>query len=759
MIKWLKRILLFLLMAIVASFALAFIFISPITKYLIEKYDKEYTNREITIDKLWINLLTGSVRINGITIHELNGADSFFTATEIYLNVEEHKLLAGIYEIEKVSLNQASCVITRNGRKFNVDDMIEKLQSQNTSSANSEPVQYKINSVKINNCSFTYDNIGVGNKMEIDQIDLQTNNIAWDVDQQLFNYKFRFKSGGVIKGQTGINKKSLNYFTNIDIKQFDLHAWFYYLKDLMNIKALEGKITTTMVIKGNLNEPEAVALKGDFNLDDFAVVDPLNNPILSCKLFEMNIDSIDIKAGRYQLQEIIFNQPFIKAELYNNGNNFLRLLNDTVSSIDEVVASSAEEGNLFTMMVSYVEDIEKNYAVTNYSCDKIDIINGHVEFNDYTLNEHFNANITNLTMNARNLKRSNKQIELAATGILNQSGKLAADLKLDPLNFKNLKLDYTINDLRVSDFNPYMVYNVAFPFLGGIVVFKSSNQIDNNFLVSSNDLQIIKVELGGKVNDKPLYRLPMKLAISLLKDKNGDIKLNIPIEGDLSDPKYKIGKVIWQIIKNIFIKAVNAPAKLLSNVFKGNEEELSEIKFNYLQNEITQKQYQQLNKIAEVLENKPELNVELMQLTNYKMEEEFFALFLVKKKFYENQHRLTLADSISKELTDSIKAVDQRDSAFIKFVDEQLNTNDNLTPIQEKCREIIGEDILREQLMQSINRRDNVLLDYLVTQKKIPASRIRVITNTDQQKSHSQTVSKYIIKFFVDGDNQPDIEN
>jgi len=50
------------------------------------------------------------------------------------------------------------------------------------------------------------------------------------------------------------------------------------------------------------------------------------------------------------------------------------------------------------------------------------------------------------------------------------------------------------------------------------------------------------------------------------------IDLNVPISGTLDDPKFRIGPIVWQIIKNILVKAVTAPFRLLGSLFKGAEE-------------------------------------------------------------------------------------------------------------------------------------------------------------------------------------------
>ena len=66
--------------------------------------------------------------------------------------------------------------------------------------------------------------------------------------------------------------------------------------------------------------------------------------------------------------------------------------------------------------------------------------------------------------------------------------------------------------------------------------------------------------------------LPVKFATSLLKDKDGVIDLDIPVTGSLDDPKLRIGPIVWQIFKNLIVKAVTAPFALFGAMFKGAED-------------------------------------------------------------------------------------------------------------------------------------------------------------------------------------------
>ena len=65
--------------------------------------------------------------------------------------------------------------------------------------------------------------------------------------------------------------------------------------------------------------------------------------------------------------------------------------------------------------------------------------------------------------------------------------------------------------------------------------------------------------------------LPLKLAVALLSDANGVIDLDFVVEGDLNDPEFKFGGIIWKVLKNIIAKTVGSPLTLLAGLVGGGE--------------------------------------------------------------------------------------------------------------------------------------------------------------------------------------------
>ncbi|MBC7424954.1 MAG: hypothetical protein H7321_00345, partial [Bacteroidia bacterium] len=103
-LKKLKKPLFITLIVIVVLMAVIIIFISPISKYMIEKYDKKFTNREITLDWAYVNPFTGYIHLDNLKVYEENTDSIFLAMSGLTVNFEVSKLLSKTYEIGKLKL-------------------------------------------------------------------------------------------------------------------------------------------------------------------------------------------------------------------------------------------------------------------------------------------------------------------------------------------------------------------------------------------------------------------------------------------------------------------------------------------------------------------------------------------------------------------------------------------------------------------------------------------------------------------------------
>ncbi|MEY3372071.1 MAG: hypothetical protein RLZZ537_539, partial [Pseudomonadota bacterium] len=159
-------------------------------------------------------------------------------------------------------------------------------------------------------------------------------------------------------------------------------------------------------------------------------------------------------------------------------------------------------------------------------------------------------------------------------------------------------------------FNPYSGRFAGYAIAKGKLTTELHYRINDKKLQADHHVILDQLTWGQATGSKEAVSLPIRLATSLLKDKNGVIDLNVPVTGTLDDPKFRIGPIVWQIIKNIVVKVVTAPFSFIGGLFAGAEE-AQFIDFAPGSAELPAAAATNLPQLAKALVDKPELNLDI----------------------------------------------------------------------------------------------------------------------------------------------------
>jgi hypothetical protein len=96
--------------------------------------------------------------------------------------------------------------------------------------------------------------------------------------------------------------------------------------------------------------------------------------------------------------------------------------------------------------------------------------------------------------------------------------------------------------------------------------------VENRALEAKQKFVIDQLQLGEKVDSPDAVSLPLKLAVALLKDRNGVIDIDLPMTGSLDDPKFRLGPLIWKAFVGLLTKVATAPFALIGSLFGGGPE-------------------------------------------------------------------------------------------------------------------------------------------------------------------------------------------
>ena len=128
-----------------------------------------------------------------------------------------------------------------------------------------------------------------------------------------------------------------------------------------------------------------------------------------------------------------------------------------------------------------------------------------------------------------------------------------------------------------------------------------------------------------------LFSLPLKLALWLLTDKNGDVTLNVPVRGDLNNPEIDVWKLVWSTFKNAIKKTADNPVYSLAPLVNADPKELESIDFSFTDTLLTDQHFKQLNWLVELKQKKDGLTIDLQYLVDDQLQEQSIDKLLHQK--------------------------------------------------------------------------------------------------------------------------------
>jgi uncharacterized protein involved in outer membrane biogenesis len=244
--------------------------------------------------------------------------------------------------------------------------------------------------------------------------------------------------------------------------------------------------------------------------------------------------------------------------------------------------------------------------------DTVTFQGGKVNFSDQYIKPNYSASLVEIGGRVSGLSSEEGRLaDIDLRGKLENSAPLEIVGKINPLA-KDLYLDLNVDfrDMDLSPVSPYAGRYAGYGIEKGKLTLNLKYHIEKRKLESANKVFLDQFTFGGPVESPKATKLPVKLAVALLKDRKGEIRLDLPVTGSLDDPKFSIWGVVWKIIGNLLVKAATSPFALLGAIFGGGEQ-LSYLEFDPAHFDIPAAEEGKLVNLGKILQDRPGLKLEI----------------------------------------------------------------------------------------------------------------------------------------------------
>lgn len=700
----------------------AFLFPYLLKRY-VESHSEEWIARRVSIGRIVLNPFTGTYSVNEFTCYEPKSDQVFVSFKKLGVKAD---LIAGyregVWRFRNAELRTPFVRIDQNGDRFNFSDLLELVGGPETEEPEPDaPVRFDVTDLRLTDGQIDYTSDVLHAPASLLGLNVSCSRISSGQAVMDFLISFAIGGGGNVDGGFTIDTERGRYAVNARLREFGLAQVLPYLQDVMDCSALTGSLDADLCVKDSYADSSDLALSAGVALRDMEVKDPANDVLLRIKELKGSLDTLQAAQQRFELGEVLLDGAGAHFVMLNDGtDNWTRLLKSGGDTLADGTATTdgVSESNIFVMLADYISYLGAQFVASDYSARSVKVTECAVRFEDYTPRIPFKYDLGRIALSASRISSDQDAGHISVSASLNSAGTLTGSASFDPLDLRNVTIDMEVGDLRLEAFDAYSRWYAAHPLEAGVLSYRTKTSILSGRIDSQNGIRVDRLKFGKKVaeHDTGIYVLPLRLAASLLKDTKGVVQLEVPLSGDLRDPQFRAWPIVWQVLKNLILKAVTAPANLLARaVGGGDESELEGVRFEPCQFAPAAPQRKVLDRLVRVLEAKEDLRVDLVPLVDERQELQELALF-------KGKSRSLFGEGVSLSASDSVRVAElaNTDPTFVQFVESATPMLAG-KPIQERCLALVGrEAVAAEQQEIEYARRESVM-QYLLAKGLSPA--------------------------------------
>jgi hypothetical protein len=244
---------------------------------------------------------------------------------------------------------------------------------------------------------------------------------------------------------------------------------------------------------------------------------------------------------------------------------------------------------------------------------QITLQSGNINYTDNFIKPNYTANISNITGKVGAFgTQTTAPADVVLQAQFDHNAPIAISGSINPLApMAIVDIKAKADSVELTDLTSYSAKYAGYPLTKGKLSFDVRYQLDQGKLTADNHIYIDQLTFGDHVDSPDATKLPVQLAVALLKDSNGVIDLHVPVSGSVSDPDFSLGGVILHAFLNLIAKAALSPFSLLSSAFGGGDA-LSYITFDPGSAALTAEGTQHLDALVKALKDRPALRMDII---------------------------------------------------------------------------------------------------------------------------------------------------
>ena len=652
---------------------LGFVIVPYIAKIQTVNFIKEKYKRDAKIEAVSFNPYTFAFSVKGFSLYDRDKS-VFVYWKDLFIDLNVLPLFSSKIELDNISISNPKVFIKKlNDNEFNFSDLMGQQQNQKTKKANSNDLEkelevkyssigfeiintvqsknqnqknenwdFIINKFDVKNLSLTFEDRALDSqkvKISIDGANLTINKLRpMSRDASTFSLNFKMRDGGKASANGKFTLEPISADVKLNVDKLNFKQTGPYLAEFAYLRLDNGKLNVDGFLKfrmGKENEMPDVSFNGTAGVDDLVLYDTkvqerfLEWSSLTTTGIKAQTNPIVVAIGEINFYKLYSRIAIAEDQTINVQKVFKSAAADSTTKKDTLKTKFAFNDGLvnpsnteitFTrtanILVSQINSLNKTdttLANFNFDIGRISIDSSAMFFSDFSLPLKFAAKIHDLNGEIIGISYGNPlgaAIDLEGTvdeyGLARINGNMDP---FDPMSYSDVKMNF--NNIELTNLSPYSAKFMGYMIESGKLSLDIEYLVEKGLLKSYSKIFLNRIELGEEVEGQEGFGIPVKLALSLLKDGDGNIDLDLEVEGDLNDPEVNTGTLVWWAVKRVLVSLVTAPFKLLGNLLGLNGDDLEFVDFDPGESRLLPNQIERLTNLNKALNERPGITLEI----------------------------------------------------------------------------------------------------------------------------------------------------
>ena len=400
---------------------------------------------------------------------------------------------------------------------------------------------------------------------------------------------------GQLSSRAQILLQPLKVEMSLNSRDLDLRPAQAWMSPYAHIELRSGLLSSALQLEISDLDNLQLVVQGGAAINQLHIRDSLRQrDLLKWQTVDINAIQYNLQQQKLSIQKVALQQPYVRFIINENlTTNISELM---IAQPKKAETAAKAEGPEFALHIGSIE-----------------VKDGSANFADFSLKPNFATAIQQLNGDIGTIdNQSNSIAKVDIKGNVDRYAPVTIKGSLMPFDpLKKLDITTDFKHVELTTLTPYSGKFAGYRIQKGRLNLNLHYQINDGKLNASNQLLLEQLQLGERVDSPDAVDLPVRLAIALLKDRKGQIALELPIQGDLNNPEFKVAPIIWQTLRNLITRAVSAPFNFIAGLANSNAQELSDVVFSPGMFAISPDAAKSLDTLAQALKQRPQLRLEI----------------------------------------------------------------------------------------------------------------------------------------------------